>query len=166
MTGLGTHRWRPARPVPNFRFALLNEVCNNKHMKTCSKCKVAKTTDNFAKGKGKDGLHSWCRLCVSLNRTETYRKNPESRRKHQMYSRYRLRPEDIENLIEIQGGNCPLCTKPLGDDMVVDHDHNCCKTTPTCGKCVRGIVHAQCNKMLGWYEYVAKLGTLEAYLGM
>lgn len=50
----------------------------------------------------------------------------------------------------------PPCSKSLGDiaDLTrldtrqtihVDHNHRCCDDWRTCGKCVRGLVHASCN---------------------
>lgn len=46
-------------------------------MKTCFKCKVEKPTDNFSKGKNKDGLHSWCKPCVAKARLITHYKDKE-----------------------------------------------------------------------------------------
>jgi Recombination endonuclease VII. len=34
-------------------------------------------------------------------------------------------------------------------DLCVDHDHKCCSTGPSCGKCVRGFLCTHCNKGIG-----------------
>lgn len=50
----------------------------------------------------------------------------------------------------------PPCRKSLGayEDLArpnlqqlvhVDHNHRCCDNWRTCGKCIRGLVHASCN---------------------
>jgi len=43
-----------------------------------------------------------------------------------------------------QQGKCPLCGQPLGDDIVLDHDH-------ATGD-VRAVVHRWCNAVLGKIE--------------
>jgi hypothetical protein len=55
-------------------------------------------------------------------------------------------------MLEDQGGQCPICgtSEPKGKGWVVDHDHSCCATWNTCGNCVRGIICANCNSMLGF----------------
>lgn len=52
-------------------------------MKSCSKCKIAKDLFCFSTNrKAKDGLHSWCRECVNLDRRLKCDKYRESRRKY------------------------------------------------------------------------------------
>jgi hypothetical protein len=61
-------------------------------------------------------------------------------------------------MLEEQGGVCKICKKSEvqrnvnGDIkmLAVDHDHACCPTPMrSCGKCVRGLTCARCNKILG-----------------
>jgi hypothetical protein len=72
-------------------------------------------------------------------------------RKSQLKRYYNLTIEQYEQLVTDQKGLCALCGKPL--DLTinnhVDHNHSCCKGERSCGKCVRGILHAQCNRILG-----------------
>ena len=136
-------------------------------MKMCYKCKENKDLDQFAKGKGKDGKHSWCRTCVSRNRNEAYRSNPETKRKDALWSRYRLRMEDYEALVLKQNGLCALCPNEIVDTVPhVDHDHSCCPGRTTCGKCVRGLLCAYCNRALGAYEtwYLSNKDKINEYL--
>ena len=74
---------------------------------------------------------------------------------------FKLSLEDYEALFETQGGVCELCKKPetkihhvSGEvqRLAVDHDHACCPTVPTCGKCVRGLLCHECNTLLGKIE--------------
>lgn len=52
-------------------------------MKSCSKCKIEKDLSCFSTNrKAKDGLHSWCRECVNLDRRLKCDKYRESRREY------------------------------------------------------------------------------------
>lgn len=31
----------------------------------------------------------------------------------------------------------------------VDHDRNCCPGYKSCGKCIRGLIHSKCNRVIG-----------------
>lgn len=64
---------------------------------------------------------------------------------------YGITPERYAALYEAQGGRCAICRRATGKTrrLSVDHDHACCKTTPACGKCVRGLLCRPCNSMLG-----------------
>ena len=49
-----------------------------------------------------------------------------------------------------QDGKCYLCGDELDPDRVrIDHDHSCCPRNASCPICRRGLVHHQCNIMIG-----------------
>lgn len=54
-------------------------------------------------------------------------------------------------MYDAQGRTCAICQRATGATrrLAVDHDHACCPTTPTCGRCVRGLLCKPCNRMLG-----------------
>jgi hypothetical protein len=75
---------------------------------------------------------SWCTECKKL-------------------ARFKMTKQEYQNLLKSQNYQCPVCGKKDPDH--IDHDHNCCEDSrQTCGKCVRGILHRQCNAMLGNVE--------------
>lgn len=75
------------------------------------------------------------------------------KRAEMLWDTYRLALEDYDAILEIQGGNCALCRQPPRDRwLVVDHDHNCCPGKQSCGRCVRGLLHHECNMWVGAYE--------------
>ena len=54
----------------------------------------------------------------------------------------------FEAMLDRQGGMCAIC----GVDLTrphIDHDHSCCPGSDCCGACVRGLLCASCNHMLG-----------------
>jgi hypothetical protein len=63
---------------------------------------------------------------------------------------------DFDALWEAQGGLCASCHRPMvrkgreSDSVCVDHDRSCCPGSRSCGKCVRGLVHRNCNLVLGY----------------
>jgi hypothetical protein len=57
-----------------------------------------------------------------------------------------LSRQDQQDLWEYQGGRC-ACGKPMSKPHL-DHDHNCCPESPTCGKCCRGYLCYDCNVIL------------------
>jgi hypothetical protein len=70
-----------------------------------------------------------------------------------------------DRLIE-QSGVCALC-KHLSHHhgtlqrLQVDHNHDCCDLhTKSCGKCLRGLLCADCNMLLGYLEKVLKQTTM------
>ena len=129
-------------------------------MKTCSKCKVEKPLEDFHKG----ATTTICKECKRLYDVEyrpVWNKKPYSRitrYKSHLKKRYSITLEDLILIYESQGGGCAICNKALphpadeqGDKWQtnIDHDHNCCPTATTCGKCVRGMLCRDCNLMLG-----------------
>lgn len=71
-------------------------------------------------------------------------------------TKYNITKEQFDILLSKQLGKCPICGIELeiGGPVrrrraVIDHDHSCCPTTKTCGKCIRGILCNRCNAVIG-----------------
>lgn len=87
---------------------------------------------------GKRGTR-WCRTCMRANGVV------------QNLKRYGLTREDVERMLEEQEYRCAVCPRSLLEFTPhIDHDHACCAgNQKSCGKCVRGLLCAECNRMLG-----------------
>ena len=97
------------------------------------------------------------RLCKDGDREQTqaqYDKHGNTRSHHA--------PKDFyKSTLEKQGGHCALCDSTgNGRKLILDHDHTCCDTTYSCGKCLRGLLCQGCNIRLGYLELLLKEGTL------
>jgi hypothetical protein len=62
-----------------------------------------------------------------------------SRRHYRLMARYGIGEEDVDRLVERQGGRCPICRK--ADALAVDHDHVTLE--------VRGVLCGRCNTGMG-----------------
>lgn len=90
---------------------------------------------------------------------------PEYGRKKQLERRYKMTPESYDFQLRSQGGHCALCEADQATHkrrMSVDHDHNCCAGHESCGKCLRGILCANCNRKIGFLEHVLRDGRVIA----
>ena len=80
-------------------------------------------------------------------------RNPERHKGNVYKCRYRV---DLQALWDAQSGTCAACCEPmLGEgrepsSVCVDHDRSCCPGGKSCGKCVRGLIHRNCNLVLGY----------------
>ena len=121
-------------------------------MKTCSKCGEEKTFDAFSK-RGK-GYQAWCKICSTSHKRDWISKNRDKVSTNTLWARYRLRPEDLEHLLETQNGQCALCDFEFtGSSTIrIDHDHSCCPGRTSCGKCIRGLLCHSHNVMMGWVD--------------
>ena len=91
---------------------------------------------------------------------------PEYGRRMQMERRYGMTIEQYEELLSSQEGHCAFCLAVQGTHkrrLTVDHDHKCCLQEKACGKCNRGILCANCNRMLGFLEQLLKDFPSERY---
>jgi hypothetical protein len=77
--------------------------------------------------------------------------HPEKQSEWHLKSKYKIGLRVWQELLDLQDGKCAICgtTKPDGKGWTVDHDHSCCPGKGSCGKCIRGILCASCNLMLG-----------------
>lgn len=69
-----------------------------------------------------------------------------------------LTPTEFARMVDAQGGKCSICQQvPQGQRLRVDHDHACCDSKYSCGKCIRGLLCSQCNAALGGFRDDPKL---------
>jgi len=125
--------------------------------RSCAKCGLTKELEQFHRQPtGKHGRHSWCKECCNnyyrKNRKRNY--SPEQKRRWHMKSRYGIGVDQVDSMIEQQGGKCAICdaTAPL----VVDHCH--------ASKKVRGMLCHACNIMLPGIERVKWMERAMNYL--
>lgn len=84
-----------------------------------------------------------------------------------MKYKYSITYEDYLLLLEKQGGVCDICgtDDPRGRGKFhIDHDHSCCSTEKTCGKCIRSLLCSSCNRKLGILENSEWLDKAFVYL--
>ncbi len=80
-------------------------------------------------------------------------RHPERAKAHAMWTRYRI---DFAAMWDAQEGKCAACGRPMlregkdPDSACVDHDRSCCSGKKSCGRCVRGLIHRNCNLVLGY----------------
>ena len=132
----------------------------NKTSKPCSKCGATKQLSEFhASSKASDGKSSWCKTRANgmarAARKRLYSK--ESKRKWQLKTRYNLTPEQVNELLENQGGKCAIC-----DYGLIKHHIDHCHNTGS----VRGILCHQCNIRLGGWDDISWRDRAMAYLGI
>jgi hypothetical protein len=73
-------------------------------------------------------------------------------KKWALFKYYNLTLEQLDIILARQGGHCAICsaTEPGGKGAWhVDHDHSCCPSVKTCGKCIRGLLCSSCNLGIG-----------------
>lgn len=68
---------------------------------------------------------------------------------------YGITKEQYAAMLASQGGRCKICRRlpeEINDRvkrLVIDHDHACCPSGGSCGKCVRGLLCGFCNRLIG-----------------
>lgn len=126
-------------------------------VKKCGTCQESLDVSRFGKDRrNNDGLFGSCKNCEGIRVKSWAKAHPEAIVEIRK-NRYNI---DFKALWEAQKGLCGLCHEPMlpsgqkTESVVVDHDHNCCpgRMGSACGKCVRGLLHNDCNRLLGILE--------------
>lgn len=104
-----------------------------------------------------DGSESWhgkrhgfsyhgcrCERCTQANR-----QRDKDRWEFRYASKYGLSVTQIRELLS--DPSCAICgtTDPGNRPWHIDHDHECCQSQRSCGKCVRGVLCFMCNFAIG-----------------
>ncbi len=127
--------------------------------KWCPDCNQLLSLDRFyATQKARLGRSTYCRPCAAQRVLVSHRSkvaaDPLFHVKRHLWSKYRLRPHDIDAMFSHQEGLCWLCELPLTTDTRVDHDHACCpgRRVVCGGGCIRGLAHDKCNVGIGAFQ--------------
>lgn len=134
----------------------------------CSSCKqVKRLTEDFHKNNDPRhlGYQQRCKECTRLWQLD----NPEAVRRASWSShlrrRFKLTLETWDTMLVAQQGRCAICLDPMTEPHV-DHDHACCDTYETCGRCIRGLLCESCNYGLGKFQdSILRLEAAVRYLG-
>jgi hypothetical protein len=103
----------------------------------------------------KSGYANLCKLC-NYSRVKKHQKsNPEKIKKRlKIYniSKHGISESQYLGILNDQKESCAICQKHYSlfkRGLYIDHDHSCCPTAYSCGKCVRGLLCASCNFFIG-----------------
>lgn len=112
--------------------------------------------------KSKEARNAWHRKWRKENaehvkkwNKDNYTKNPLRQISATIKYKYGITYEDYERMLAEQGGCCAICGSSDSGGrgrFHIDHDHSCCPTQKTCGKCLRGLLCSTCNTRLGIVE--------------
>lgn len=148
------------------KLCIVND-CENKawgYAKKCNKHKLSPEAKKRASDKKKQvRLHGRPvgRTCqwretdidhLALNRRYCTKRHMELACTTRKY--YNITPKQYHNLVKKQNGVCVICKEVsiLNGNGSIDHDHNCCPSRDSCGKCVRGILCVRCNFGIGQFK--------------
>lgn len=119
----------------------------------CTSCDKERPAEEF------DGGRLQCRTCRNRKSLSYQRKDPRARRDRKLRYKYNKTIEWYDETFALQNGVCRICKKPetrAAKDgtfwLCVDHDHNCCPGTQSCGECVRGLLCRTCNQGIGDFD--------------
>jgi hypothetical protein len=76
----------------------------------------------------------------------------KKRKKRYNISKHGISESQYFNILKAQNESCGICQKHYSffkKGLYIDHDHSCCPSSHSCGKCVRGLLCSSCNFFIG-----------------
>lgn len=70
-------------------------------------------------------------------------------KKNMLWFRYKVTLERYE---EMCANGCHICGDKPERSLEIDHDHSCCDSAISCGRCVRGVLCGRCNVAVAKFE--------------
>ena len=123
---------------------------NSMYPMPCSMCQELKNRNEFVRcSTVKRGHKLYCKVCHA-SRMKTYDRSEVYVEKRKPWNRHHISEEYYIELLNKFDGQCWICQ--ASQATVVDHDHNCCPQTYSCGACVRGMLCSSCNTALGLFK--------------
>jgi hypothetical protein len=125
--------------------SIKSHTTGNKKQCTISGCEIR----HYAKGMCRNH-YTRMKLNGTIEYKRPKRSDDNTLRDYNLRVRYLITIDEFNKMAK---NGCEICgNKPKERALHMDHDHNCCTTEFTCGKCVRGIVCSRCNTVIGKYE--------------
>ncbi len=94
-----------------------------------------------------------------------YMKNREVQRVKHRNNRHGITQEWFDAKMVEQDNKCAVCYKPFEKTPHIDHNHECCKPSTSCGKCRRSLLCEDCNLGLGrFFDDVNLLSSAIQYI--
>lgn len=136
-------------------------------LKHCTRCEQILPVSSFGaytKYGNKHYFNSACKTCVAREVREYRRAHPAevsaSKKKRRLKDRvnmYGITESRLAEMFASQNKSCAICgtTTPggrHGGTWSIDHDHKCCASYKSCGRCVRGVLCFKCNHGLGSFK--------------
>lgn len=88
----------------------------------------------------------------AIRNAEYTQKNLKKIAKRARLRLHGMTAEEHDAKMAEQDNKCAVCRKPFTKTPHIDHDHKCCSTRKTCGKCNRGLTCDDCNLGLGRFK--------------
>ena len=127
----------------------------------CYDCKQFMPPTTFWKDATRwTGYQSRCIDCHQLRNADNYQKHRQATLDRKLFNIFSITRGQYDSQLAIQGGVCAICGDSESREsngipwlLQVDHDHSCCPGKKSCGKCIRGLLCANCNVRLMHREY-------------
>lgn len=91
-----------------------------------------------------------------INEKRRSKYNSEKTRWEKLKQLYKITKEWYDETLQKQNNKCCICKINKNEykkNFIVDHNHECCNKTPTCGNCNRGLLCNNCNLLLHKVEF-------------